>query len=390
MAGLTVVAAPAPAQAAAATGTGGQFVAQPQRIFDSRSTEYGNAIRKVSKDRWTGIRVAGQSGLPAKIGAVQVTFTAVNPSEAGVIYADRTGVATPNTSMPYLSFYNSQTSNTGVLPVGTDGAIQVSSNIASVDLLVDVQGYYTDGAPVAGGYVPLDKGTRIYASGTKKYAAGQTLNVKVGGGNGVPADASAAVVSIVTSQPGTDTGHLQVYPTGSPIKSDWSLNWNSSQATEWTTNVKLGTNGQITLDFAVGGPVVVSVGIQGYFTAAPGGAGFTPAHTRMYDSRSVAGKHVPIPAGATRTVQMSGVNGIPAFGSGINAVAVNANIISGNGTGHLKMWADDTTEPTEEVQQFYDNRITYGYTAVRVGAGGGVIVKNSSSTTIDVILDIEG
>jgi hypothetical protein len=207
--------------------------------------------------------------------------------------------------------------------------------------------------------------------------------------NGVPTDASSALASIVVSNVSSATGHLEVHPTGQAAPAPWSMNWNSTQNSEWTSGVKLGTDGFVTVNVTAGGPVSISVGVQGYFTAAPGSAAFTPAHSRVYDSRQGAGA-TAIPAGGERSVAVSGVGGIPAFGSGINALAMNVIMVSGNGQGHLKMWADDTTLPGEDVQQLYENCITYGFTAVRVGSGGGVTIRNNSSAPVHVIIDAEG
>ncbi|MBN9621160.1 MAG: hypothetical protein J0H43_15760, partial [Actinobacteria bacterium] len=136
----------------------------------------------------------GSPALPTSgISAVAVTFTVFNQSVAGILHADKDGVASPNTTVNYVDYLSSgQNSDTAVVAVGSDGAIQVELT-SQADVQVDVQGYYTSGDTAAGGYVPV---TPTGIASKTAMAAGATWTFQVSGLASVPSSASAVMLAV--------------------------------------------------------------------------------------------------------------------------------------------------------------------------------------------------
>ncbi|MBN9621159.1 MAG: hypothetical protein J0H43_15755, partial [Actinobacteria bacterium] len=126
---------------------------------------------------------------------------------------------------------------------------------------------------------------------------------------------------------------MKIYPAGTTPPAT-TLNWPNQRNYEWTTAVSLPTSGQLSL-YLANGPANLSISVLGYFTAATGPTSvsqFTPAATRVYDSRNTTS----LASGTSRTIQVAGVNGVPVAGAGISAVAINYIVISGtSANGHL-------------------------------------------------------
>ena len=389
-----VIAGPAPARAAdAATGAGGLFVSQSGRLFDTASRAGGAPASSTAANRWYPVQVGGVAGIPTgDVSAVTVSFTVENPSAFGVVRADASGVTTPNTTTGYLSYSANlpTASNTAVLPVGEDGRIQVMTTSAT-SLRVDVQGYYTSGPTAAGGFVPLGAdelvNTQTGAGGVPKaqVANGTNLTFQVGGTGGVPADASSVTLSIMQSYQGTGTGSIVVYPYGT-TRPNTNLYWTEGKNYVWTTTTKMSSTGKVSVFLEDGGPADFQIAVQGYFTApsTTGQMGFTPGTARVLNTVTPA---TPIPAGETRQVPVTGVDGIPA--AGLSAVASNVTVVPGSSQGHVDVDAGGETPATTSVQ-FYPNTTTSAFNVLELSDSGTIGVRNFSSGPVNVVIDVQG
>ncbi|MCU1528893.1 MAG: cutinase family protein, partial [Frondihabitans sp.] len=373
------------AHADASTGPGGLFVSNSARLWDTGSGTGGAPTSPLTANHWYAVGVDGVGGIPASgVSAVQVNFVVVNPVAAGGLHADKTGVATPNASVSYVSYGTATIANGGTIAVGSDGKIQVEVS-TSAGLRIDVQGYYTAGATAAGGYVPVNATTVASLS----QVSSNTYNDLAILGNGlVPSSASGVMLSISEANSTTSSGYIIAYPQGTSRSTD-TLYWPAGENFAWSTAVALPSSGQITIYVGTGGPITLSVSVQGYFTREDGGStagAFTPGATRVYDSRSTAS---PIAAGDSGTIQVSGVNGVPSVGSGLGAVAVNIAILAPPGiSGHVEAYPDDD-EPGAQTQQFYAGTTSI-FAIVPLGADGGISVQNSSGGAVNLVVDVEG
>lgn len=350
-------------------------------------------------DTWRTVQVAGQVGIPTTgVAAVEVNFTALNDASDGYLKADK-DEATPNSSISYMFWSAGQPqSNTGVVAVASDGKIQVKAT-SSTNLLIDVQGYYTSGNPSAGGFVPTPESRLVDTrNGTglpdASLTSGSTTTIQIGGLAGVPSDASAVMLNfLVTNQ--TGSGNFVAYPadaTSVPwqyLHFDGDVPDATSQAVALSAATQTAGAIKLNLTMTGGGSVDMVVDVLGYFTANGSGGAFTPAAARAYDSRATG--NASLAAGATRTIQVAGVSGIPS--SGIAAVAANIEIFNNSGVdgGWTHVWPDDQIEPNPSMAvQYGAGDSASNLMTVALGADGGIQIHNMGSGSIDFAVDIEG
>jgi hypothetical protein len=115
---------------------------------------------------------------------------------------------------------------------------------------------------------------------------GATLDVTMGGVNGVPADATAVVLN-VTVVNGTAPSFLTVFPTGDPRPTASSMNWTTGEATPNGVIASLGAGGKVSF-YNLAGTVDVLADVAGYFTAADTPP-FTPVVAQTNGSSGLGG-----------------------------------------------------------------------------------------------------
>lgn len=385
----------AKAHADASTGAGGMFVPLAGRILDTRNGTGGYST-PMPASTWRSVAVDGQVGIPSSgVSAVQVTVTAVAPASMGIVHLAPDGVADPPllSNLVYNIGLTGTVSNTAIVAVGSNGKIQAMAG-SDVDLLLDVQGYYTAGQTAGGGYVPV-AGARIVDTTTglglpkAKLSQGSTTTIQVTGLAGVPAGASAVFVTLTPTNYSPDAdGFLTAFPTGDP-RPVTSMNFPHNITTAIGAMVDLNSSGQFSVyEGSVIGGWDLRVDVMGYFSATSGTGAFTPAVTRVFDSRS----HAQLAAGTTQTVPVAGVKGVPAAGSGISAIAINVQVIaSGTASGYLRLWGSDQPEPTTtSMMNFGTGDVRSNLAVVRPGGDGGVIIRNSGTGPVDFVFDVEG
>jgi hypothetical protein len=121
----------------------------PARLLDTRpgrATIDGqfNGGGSIGPGGIINIQVLGRGGVPASgVSAVALNVTAVAPSESGHLTVFPKGEAVPNASN--LNFAAGQTApNMVIAKVGADGSISIRNNSGSVQVIVDIAGWYAD------------------------------------------------------------------------------------------------------------------------------------------------------------------------------------------------------------------------------------------------------
>jgi hypothetical protein len=186
------------------------------------------------------VPVAADTGVPADATAVVVNLTAAGGTDASFLSAYGTGTSQPTVSN--LDFVAGQTvANRATVPMGTNGDIEVYNHTGTVNVDVDVNGYYTGAGGTGSAFVPITPqrlvDTRTSTGGT-----------------------SIAPATNVTAIPGNAPGYLTVYPTADttvPVASD--VDWAANEVvpnftiadTAGTGNVNMFNNQGATLDLAI-------------------------------------------------------------------------------------------------------------------------------------------
>ncbi len=246
-----------------ATSAAGRFTALTGgRLVDTRSTA------KLAANTSIDVAVAGQQGVPATgVSAVLVNLTATEATSPGYFVAYATGQSRPSTSSLNVGRTNGTASNLAIVPLGTDGTITVYSEFGA-NVIVDVAGWFSDATGKGGAsglFVPVDA-TRLLdtrnAVGSTAGALprGATVDVRVGGAGGVPANNVGGVLANVTLVEATAPGFATVYPTGTTAPT--ASNLNADVAGETVPNLvasPLGTGNQLTILDDAGGHVLLDV-----------------------------------------------------------------------------------------------------------------------------------
>ena len=183
------------------TATGGAFrPVTPTRVADSRlaKTTLG-ALASGS------VAIAGHAGVPTtNVSAVVATVTAVDPTRAG--YFRVAASSTDSVTTSTINFVAGETrANLDTIPLNTDGTIAIiNSSAGTADYVVDVLGYFTDGAPQADGAFTATTPYRTADTRTDGSTLNRTstLTVPV-----FPNDGSGALVQGRRRQPDRHVAH---------------------------------------------------------------------------------------------------------------------------------------------------------------------------------------
>jgi IPT/TIG domain len=237
----------------------------------------------------------------------------------------------------------------------------------------------------------LDTRSNTGLAGTFSTTVPRSLQVT--GVGGVPSDAVAVTGNLtVTNQ--TSPGFLALTTVSTPSPSTSTLNFPLGDNRANGVTAPLGAGGVlwITYSGSVGGATTdVLFDVTGYFEPTAGGATYvslTPA--RILDTRSNTGLAGTFSTTVPRSLQVTGVGGVPS-----DAVAVTGNLTVTNQTspGFLALTTVSTPSPSTSTLNFPlgDNRAN-GVTAP-LGAGGVLWITYSGSVggaTTDVIFDVTG
>lgn len=244
----------------------------PSRYLDTRAGEQTFDGTSAGVGRRTArtvlsAPVAGRGGVPAGAKAVVVNIGVVNPGADGFVTAYPCGEDRPVASN--LNFVAGQTvSNAAVVRVGTGGEICLYT-LAATDLIVDVQGSFTDD-DAFGSFSPF----RLFDSrpgqstgdgrqaGTGRAAAGSITEIDIGGRAGIPATAGAVSLSVIVVNP-SGPGYATVFPCGQGTPTASNLNYQPGDITTNAVFARIGAGDKVCLYTLTDADVVVDV--NGWF-----------------------------------------------------------------------------------------------------------------------------
>jgi hypothetical protein len=227
----------------------------PARICDTRlgnSNDSGCAKAAVSPKATLNIQVAGVGGVPTMGGsappvAAVINVTAVQASTATYVTVYSSDISkAPNASDLNVPASRPAT-NLVVVAIGSNGTINLFNDAGSVDLVVDVFGYYSQPA----GSVPTYQSDLFNAGGVAPmYPAGGEADAS---GNLYLADSGGSRIDMIT--PGGTLSYI-VPSTGAPLSNPRNLSLDVTTPTDmWVTDtggdglVEMTTTGTVLQDF---------------------------------------------------------------------------------------------------------------------------------------------
>ncbi len=360
-------------------------VTSPKRILDTRHGT-GAPQRPVGPGGVVRLKVLGAGGIPTS----GVTAVTMNVTDADATASSYVTVYPDGTSRPTASNLNFTAGrvnpNLVTVRVGSDGYVDLYNAHGDVDLIADVEGYFTSvprtGAHLSGLY-PLttperDLDTRNGTGAPKgKVAPGSTTTVTLRPGS------SSAVAGVldITATGGTTSGVVTVYCGSRPSTSN--LNYRAGQTVSNLVVTPV-CSGKIEI-YNSGGHVNLIADLQSLYTT--GGGPFVPTSpTRFLDTRNGTGAPAePLGADGTLTVKVAGVDGVPADAG---AVLVNLTGVAPTAATHLTAYGDGS------VPNVYNDSLAAGETrpvlaVLPVGADGCIRINNAQGA-VNVIADLEG
>ncbi|MHB1853433.1 MAG: IPT/TIG domain-containing protein [Acidimicrobiales bacterium] len=242
----------------------------PQRIADTRpGSGHPYAGQTLSPGGALTVQVAGAGGIPATgADAVVMNVTAADATAPSFLTLYPAGAARPLASN--LNFTAGQTvANQVVMPLGTGGAVTVYNAQGSVDVIVDVAGWYGAGGLA---FHPLGPARAVDTRpGSGEPYAGQTLQpgksltVQLAGLAGLPTSGISGLAVNVTVTDTGATGDLQVGPGGQPLPDTSEVNWAPGETTENLVILEAGSSGSLTFYDGSSGTVDLVVDVYGWY-----------------------------------------------------------------------------------------------------------------------------
>ena len=399
----------------------------------------------------TGTAGTGAGSVPDNAEAVIITLTAVASSSAGNGYLSAYPAGTIPPIASSLNYAPGEAvPNLVTVTVGSGGKISVLSSSGSVNVVVDVEGYYAPSGSGGSYFDPLTSPARILdtrctqttpphalpgycpaesiPSANATVAApgpAGTITVKVTGMDGVPATGVTAVMlNITAAGPPSANGYLTVWPAGAlrTITSNVNFVHNTTSDSVIVATGQGSNAGEVDI-YNSSGTSQLIVDVSGWFSS--GGYAFTPSSpVRICDTRSVAqiGGTPDVASGAASQcansgrpvtggvagellAQVIGVGGVPA--SAVVATA-NATVTFTTANSYLTFFQAGTSMPATSnlnwsAGEIKSNMVVLplalangqgGQTAQggqtgQGGQGGSVDVFNLSGSTA-VVIDITG
>lgn len=240
-------------------GPNGQFLPfTPSRVLDTRNG-VGGYTQRVGQQPIT-VQVA-QPGEEAVVLNVAVT----NPTMASYLTIWPHGAQRPLAAN--LNFTAGQTvGNRVMVPVSSDGKIDIYNASGLVDVVADLNGAFTDGSSTfRGSLFMATTPTRMLdtRTGGGPIAGGSQITMALAGVGPIPADATAVVANVTVTNT-TAPSYLTAYPDGASRPTASDLNWTTWETRGNLVVVKLGPDGKANFYNASGSTDLV-IDIVGWY-----------------------------------------------------------------------------------------------------------------------------
>jgi hypothetical protein len=210
----------------------------PSRLLDTR-----NGQGPLRQGQTRNLQVTGVGGVPATgVSAVALNVTVTNPTAPSFLTVWPAGATQPTASN--LNFVGGQTvPNRVIVKVGPDGTVQIFNFLGSVDVVVDVNGWFTDATNANGGS-ELFATPPLRIADTRDGTGGLLRAPLTTGGTlqlfaPVGSSATAVVLNVTAASP-TAAGFLTLYPDDVSLPTASDLNFVRALTVPNLTLVKLG------------------------------------------------------------------------------------------------------------------------------------------------------
>ena len=349
----------------------------PFRLVDTRK---GQGATRIRAGKTVRIDAAATD-----VAAISANFVAVNAASAGHLTIYNCSTKVPEVStLGYAP--GTAIANQAIIPLD-DGDFCIYSH-ASVDVVVDVNGYYRPGADAVE-FVPLDP-KRLYDSrAAKRLKAGEERKIRITGTVGGPPVGADAAALNVTAVAGSGVGHLQIYPCGARSSQQTSaINYAPNEARPNSVVVATDDQGQVCAKALTDLDIVVDV--TGYFGSGNGYEFTALDPIRLFDSRKAFSglnevtKGQKVRAGQVVKLQVAGDRGIP---NAAKAASVNVTVTQPTAGLHVTVFPCGTQPSTSNLNALPGQTVANG-AMVKLSGKGQICLTSFEDTHL--IVDING
>lgn len=251
--------------------------------------------------------------------------------------------------------------------------------------------------PAAGQFVSvtpayvLNTVTGLGESSAQPLAAGATIKFSVTGSDGVPSGAQSVAVDIFADQPAA-SGFLTAYDPDWGDSGVASVGLASGLNSEQTETVQVSVGGMIAITNHSSGSTDLKVAISGYFAGSNASSAADTytglSWTKIVDTTTGLGTaQVPIAAGGTITVQVTGNGGVPA---GADAAFVQVNAFDATTSGYLDVYPAGTSDHGVSSLRYRSNDTYRNLVYAPLSSSGQVTIANNGTAPVDVTVFTRG
>ena len=373
----------------------------PTRLLDTRT----GGVAQVKAGATTRLQIGGTGGaggVPVGVDAAVLNITVTNPTTSGFISAFPEGAARPSTSN--VNFTAGQTvPNLSIVPVGANGYVDLyNSGIADVDLVVDIDGYFTPSA--SSGYTPVAPTRLVDTRDGTGFSGGQIggrthFNVKIAGGLGgnLPPSGITAVALNITSTGSWSPGFLTAYPDGVATPTASNVNYSAWQTVANSVIAPVGANGLVDIFNGGVAPTDVVVDVVGYYSLAGPSAYLPVTPQRLLDTRDASWGSGPLAAGDYIYMPLG------ARDTSITGFVLNTTVTETKGGGFLTVSPDPNTlasyqgnyaswpiRPTGSSLNWLPGQTVANLVQATPGYSGIIDVWNTGSGSTQLVVDAFG
>ncbi|HRE02279.1 MAG TPA: hypothetical protein PLV68_13330, partial [Ilumatobacteraceae bacterium] len=377
----------------------------PARLLDTRPggttiDAFGSGSGAVGASASTTVRVAGRGGVPsAGVGAVALNVTSVDATHDTYVSVFAAGTPRPASSNLNPSAGGAPTPNMVVVPLSAEGDVELYNAAGSVQLVVDVAGWF----PVGSAYTPVTPrrllDTRNPTASWDGQPGGQvvggaTFDLRVTGTADVPSSGVGAVLLNVTAVDATLPSFVTVFAHDGQRPVASSSNPAPGRVTPALVAAPVGSDGKVSLYNSAGATHLV-VDVVGWIAA---GAPYVPLiPARLLDTRAGEPTVDERAAGGGRVggasvdhkainLHVAGRAGIPV---GVETVVINVTAVNATAPSYVTVWPAGTDRPWASNLNTVPGLISTNLVVARVSAAGDIALFNSAGM-VDLIVDVVG
>jgi hypothetical protein len=225
------------------------------------------------------------------------------------------------------------------------------------------------------------------SSGIGLREGGSVTVVQVAGRHGIPTNASAAILNVTVTEPGS-SGYVTVWPCGTARPNASTLNYVAGQTVANSATVKINETGKVCIYTYAAAHLVVDV--NGYYKVNSAFNAVVPGRvleSRIGVSPTVDGQSSGIglrAAGSVTELLITGRAGV----HGGTAVVLNVTVTEPGSSGYVTVWPCGTARPNASTLNYVAGQTVANSATVKINETGKVCIYTYAAAHL--VVDVNG